>query len=60
MDNATHYWSWKKWLGQYYGSPCRLIATGALNQVLLEFPDGTRHVTLRYGLRKQKPEGSFE
>lgn len=51
-DHWTHFWGFHKWLGQYYGQPCRLIATSRMNTALIEFPDGKKHVTLRYGLRK--------
>lgn len=52
MKNATHKWGYKKWLGKYYGQPCRLIACSKMNTALIEFPDGVKHITIRMGLRK--------
>jgi hypothetical protein len=31
---------------------CRVICRGTMNSALVEFEDGTRHVTSRNGLRK--------
>lgn len=33
------------------GGRCRVVARGAMNSVLVEFPDGTRVVTSRYAVR---------
>ena len=53
----THYWRVKKWLPERFGQPCRIIATGSLNSVMVEFADGTRHVTCRYFIRKINCKG---
>lgn len=50
-NHFTHLWGYRKWLGQYYGQPCKLHKTGPMNVALIEFPDGVKHITLRMGLR---------
>jgi hypothetical protein len=49
---VKHYWRIRKTLPDRYGQPCRLIATGRLNSVLIEFADGVRHVANRYSIRR--------
>jgi hypothetical protein len=55
-------WHWRKWPtdawgkpGTRKGQPCRLLAVGSRNAVLVEFDDGARYVTSRYGLRRPTP-----
>lgn len=56
----THIWTWRKYPtapdawqpGNRAGQPVRLLATGKRNSVLVEFADGLRVVTSRYGLRR--------
>lgn len=48
----SHYWRIRKLLPERYGHPCRLLATGKLNSVLVEFGDGVRHIVSRYSIRK--------
>lgn len=50
----THYWRIRKTLPGRYGQPCRLIACGKLNSVLIEFEDGVRHVANRYSIRRRR------
>jgi hypothetical protein len=55
----THTWAWAKYpidswtlAGCRKGQRCKLLSTGARNSVLVEFEDGSRYVTSRYGLRR--------
>ena len=50
----THIWRWRKYLGQYHGQACRVLAFGRLNSAKVEFADGVIHVTSRYAVRKIK------
>lgn len=34
------------------GEPCRVLARGRRNSVLVEFPDGFRVITSRYAVRR--------
>jgi len=36
----THYWRVRRWLPERYGQPCKIIATGTMNSVMVEFADG--------------------
>lgn len=54
MSVWSHVWHWRKWLPDRKGQPCRLLATGALNSALVEFPDGVQVVTNRRAVRKAK------
>lgn len=48
----THFWFWKKWLPDRRGHPCRVLARGRLNSILIEFADGWKVVTSRYAVRR--------
>jgi hypothetical protein len=50
-------WWWRKWLGNRKGQRCRIVARGKLNSALVEFEDGTRVVTSRYAVRRDKSGG---
>ena len=51
-----HYWRVRSRLPERFGELCRVLATGRLNAVLVEFADGTRYVTCRYYVRRIKSE----
>ena len=51
----THYWRIKKWLPDRFGQKCRILVTGTMNSVLLEFEDGFQVVTIRYFIRRITP-----
>lgn len=51
----THIWYWHR-LGRK-GQPCRVIARGRMNSILVEFEDGYRVVTSRYAVRKPPTKG---
>lgn len=48
----THFWRWRKYLGERHGEPCRVLAVGRMNSALIEFADGFRVVSSRYAVRK--------
>jgi hypothetical protein len=52
MGGATHVWFWRARLPQRKGQPCRVLARGTLNSVLVEFDDGARVVTSRHAVRR--------
>jgi hypothetical protein len=56
LTEMTHIWrrQIRKWLPERFGQPCRIIATGAMNSVMVEFDDGVRYVTVRYFIRRIK------
>jgi len=51
-----HVWFWRVRLPERKDEPCRVIARGAKNSVLVEFADGLRVITSRYAVRKRKAE----
>jgi len=44
-------WYWKKRLGFYKGKPCKVLAWGKMNSILVEFEDGYRVITSRFAVR---------
>lgn len=50
--NYPHVWYWRKRLGDWKGQRCRVVTRGAMNSILVEFPDGHRVVTSRYAVRR--------
>lgn len=48
----THFWRIRKWHPERHGQPCRVLARGALNTVLIEFQDGQRMTTSRWFIRR--------
>lgn len=55
MAPMTHRWFWRKYLGERRDQPCRIVAVGAMNAILVEFEDGYRAVTSRYAVRRIVP-----
>ena len=61
-DFLTHVWVWGTCKGKYpetgkrKGQPCRVIARGKKNSILVEFEDGYRSVVSRYAVRKGERE----
>ena len=46
-------WHWRARLPERKGQPCRVVARGAMNSVLVEFEsDRFRVVTSRYAVRR--------
>ena len=56
----THIWWWRTNLGERKGQPCRVLARGRLNSILVEFGDGFRVITSRYAVRKLQAAGNGE
>ena len=48
-----HVWFWRVRLPERKDEPCRVIARGGKNSVLVEFADGLRVITSRYAVRKR-------
>lgn len=46
-------WYWKKYMPDRFGQHCRILATGKKDSVLLEFEDGWKVITIRYGVRRR-------
>lgn len=53
MTDLTHVWWWRARLPARKGQPCRVVARGSRNSVLVEFADGFRVVTSRYAVRRR-------
>ena len=49
----THTWRWKNLLGERHGHLCRILTRGRNGNILVEFEDGYKVVTLRYALLKR-------
>jgi hypothetical protein len=54
MGEAPYIWYWrKKPEGQdRKGAPCRVLARGKMNSIMVEFEDGYRVITSRYAVRR--------
>ena len=48
----THYWRVRARLPERFGQPCRVLARGSKNTILVEFEDGFRVVTSRTYVRR--------
>lgn len=48
----THVWYWKSRLPDRHRQPCRVLARGTMNSILVEFEDGYRAITSRYAVRR--------
>lgn len=55
-DVMDYVWFWKSKLGSRKGQPCKVIARGKMNSILVEFADGYKAITSRYAVRKQPNE----
>jgi hypothetical protein len=51
----SHVWWWRRRLPERKGQPCRVVARGAMNSILVEFGDGFRVVTSRHAVRRARP-----
>ncbi len=59
-NNFPYVWYWKKRLPDRRGQPCRILARGKLNSILVEFKDGYTVITSRYAVRKKTNRGKSE
>jgi hypothetical protein len=48
-------WHWRARLPERHGQPCRVLARGRMNSVLVEFADGFLVVTSRFAVRRARP-----
>ncbi len=55
MPPLTHTWFWRTRLPERKGQPCRVLARGSMNTILVEFADGFRVFTSRYAVRRIAP-----
>lgn len=51
----THYWRVRAKLPERFNQPCRVLARGRMNSILVEFADGFRVLTSRNFVRKARP-----
>ena len=54
--SLDHVWFWRVRLPERKDEPCRVVARGRKNSVLIEFADGLRVITSRYAVRKRRDE----
>ncbi len=54
MADLDHVWFWRVRLPERKDEPCRVVARGGKNSVLVEFADGQRVITSRYAVRKRQ------
>lgn len=54
-DPFTHVWRVRTRLAERFGTPCRVLARGGMNSILVEFADGVRVVTSRFYVRRRTP-----
>lgn len=47
-------WFWKVKLPERKGQPCRVLARGKMNSILVEFEDRFKVITSRFAVRKRK------
>jgi hypothetical protein len=49
-----HIWYWRTRLPHRKGQRCRVLTSGGMNSVLVEFEDGWRVITSRWAVRRAK------
>jgi hypothetical protein len=52
VPTYDHTWYWRARLPERKGQPCRVLARGSMNSILVEFADGFRAITSRYAVRR--------
>lgn len=58
MTLLDHIWFWHAKgmrIVDRKGQPCRVLARGRMNSILVEFGDGYRVIASRYAVRKVSP-----
>ena len=52
----THYYAWRNNEKRVtmYGRPCRIVARGTMNSIMIEFEDGQREIVSRRSVRRLK------
>lgn len=51
-DRYPYIWYWRSRLPERHRQPCRVLARGKMNSILVEFADGYLVVTSRFAVRK--------
>lgn len=52
IQPVTHYWRVRSRLPERFGEPCRVLARGRRNTILVEFADGALVLTSRNYVRR--------
>ncbi len=52
MATNEYIWFWRSWLPERKGAPCRVLARGRANSILVEFADGHKLITSRFAVRR--------
>lgn len=53
---VTHYYNIRRWGSPRFREPCRIIVARSRNgNIEIQFADGERMVTTRYGVRRLRP-----
>jgi len=47
-------WFWRNRLPERKGTPCKILARGKMNSILVEFSDGYKVITSRYAARADR------
>lgn len=47
-------WWWRSRLPERKGHPCEVLARGAMNSIMVRFPDGYVVITSRYAVRRSR------
>ena len=50
-------WFWRKKLGDRKDQPCRVLARGRMNSIMVEFEDGYKVITSRFAVRLRAAAG---
>lgn len=48
----THFYRIKRWGSPRFGQACCILAKGRNGNIAIEFVDGYRMITVRYGVRR--------
>jgi hypothetical protein len=51
-ERYPYIWYWRARLPERHRQPCRVLARGKMNSILVEFADGYLVVTSRFAIRR--------
>lgn len=54
MKAMTHYYRIKRFGSPRFNEPCRVLARGRNGNLMIEFADDFRMITVRWGVRRLK------
>ena len=57
-DKYIYHWGNNPKRKEFKGRMCKILASGRMNTVLIEFENGEQATTSRRALRKARPKGS--